>query len=210
MYIREYRKNISKTKYANNRTIIVAACDECCTEVEYPKSNFDAQKKRNDGKNYCRSCSHLKKTNGEEPYKGTPLHNSYSGAKQRCEYKKHVSFSSYGERGIKFMWSNFAEFKADMGDTWKQGLSLERVNLDGNYCKDNCIWATATQQARNKRNNIHTEERAQLIREFYKTGRYSQLELGELFNDSQGNISNIITGRTWQKEYPSDKTRISR
>jgi len=128
---------------------------------------------------------------------GTPIHNSYKGAKQRCNYKKHVQYKDYGGRGIVFLWKNFDDFYDDMKDTWFEGASLDREDTNGNYCKENCKWATQKEQVRNARSNKHTMEQANLIREMYASGTHTQNQLAEMFNDSQGNISNIINKRSW-------------
>jgi len=135
--------------------------------------------------------------------KGTPIHNSFAAAKQRCNYKYGQQYRDYGGRGIEFEWDCFYDFYMDMKSTWFEGATLERIDNDGNYNYDNCIWATRDQQAWNTRKNIHTEKSVKLIRELYETGVYNQNELAEIFRDSQGNISNIITRRTW--DTPTDK-----
>lgn len=74
--------------------------------------------------------------------------------KARCSNPKHKSFARYGGRGITFdpRWSEFAAFLEDMGER-PEGTTLERRDNAGPYNKENCIWATPTAQARNKRNN---------------------------------------------------------
>jgi hypothetical protein len=132
--------------------------------------------------------------------KGTPIHNSYQGARQRCNYKGNKRYADYGGRGIRFRWNGFAEFYNDMSDSWFEGATLERINTNGDYCKDNCRWATKTEQARNTRKNIHTEEDIRKIRSLYESGAMTQVHLAKKFGDSQGNISNIILNKVWKME----------
>lgn len=74
---------------------------------------------------------------------------------QRCTNSKNTQYSDYGGRDIKVCpeWiKSFENFLADMGEK-PEGLSLDRINNNGNYCKSNCRWATYAEQARNKRTN---------------------------------------------------------
>lgn len=74
----------------------------------------------------------------------------------RCNNSNHAHFKNYGARGIKVLWKSFEDFLKDMGDK-PAGTWIERRNNDGNYCKENCRWATPKEQQRNKRtNNIVT------------------------------------------------------
>jgi hypothetical protein len=74
----------------------------------------------------------------------------------RCTNPKHRAYKSYGGRGITVCarWRSFTNFLADMGEK-PEGLSLDRIDYNGNYEPDNCRWATDKQQARNKRNSSH-------------------------------------------------------
>lgn len=72
---------------------------------------------------------------------------------QRCTNPRNRGWADYGGRGIRVCerWRTFAEFYADMGDP-PPGASIDRIDVDGNYEPSNCRWATANEQARNKRN----------------------------------------------------------
>jgi hypothetical protein len=83
----------------------------------------------------------------------TRIYKIWQGMKERCFNTKHNSYPDYGGRGITVCerWMAFTHFLADMGEP-PQGTSLDRIDVDGPYCKENCRWATASEQQRNKRN----------------------------------------------------------
>lgn len=84
--------------------------------------------------------------------------------KQRCENPKHKSYAYYGGRGIKICaeWHDAATFfEWARSSGYREDLSLERINVNGDYEPSNCTWVTMREQARNKRNNVWIEYQGQ-------------------------------------------------
>lgn len=84
-----------------------------------------------------------------------PTFQCWNAMMQRCTNPANPGWQRYGGRGITVCaaWHKFDGFVADMG-TKPVGFQIERKNVDGNYEPGNCKWATALEQANNRRTNV--------------------------------------------------------
>ena len=82
--------------------------------------------------------------------------NSWRAMKERCNNPKYHAYHRYGGRGISYCkrWENFGNFLKDMGKR-PDGCSLDRIDNDGDYCPENCRWATQKEQVKNSTRVIH-------------------------------------------------------
>lgn len=81
-----------------------------------------------------------------------PAYRVWAALKARCSNPRDHSWGHYGGRGITVCerWrQSFENFWKDMGPTYQRGLSIDRIDNDGNYEPGNCRWATAVQQRNN-------------------------------------------------------------
>lgn len=84
---------------------------------------------------------------------GAKAYNSYYHMKGRCYNPSEAGYENYGGRGIKVSerWlESFQNFFDDMGEC-PEGCSLERIDVNGDYCKENCKWENYSNQAYNQR-----------------------------------------------------------
>lgn len=88
---------------------------------------------------------------------GSKIYNIWSNMKYRCENKKSKDYVNYWKRGVKVSekWGEFKNFLKDMWGTYKEWLTIERIDNDWNYCKENCRWASKKTQMRNTRKNVY-------------------------------------------------------
>ena len=94
-------------------------------------------------------------------FAGTRLYYIYEHMIKRCCKPVTTNYKNYGGRGInvcdEWMKSPSSFFKWALENGYQEDLTLDRINVDGDYCPSNCRWATLKQQENNKRNNVRTE-----------------------------------------------------
>lgn len=105
-----------------------------------------------------KSAQRAKKTFTTHSQTKTETYVVWQNMKSRCSNPKSISYENYGSRGISVCdrWQEFENFIEDMG-LRPPNRSLDRIDNDKGYFKENCRWVTVQQQSNNKRNNFLIE-----------------------------------------------------
>lgn len=129
----------------------------CGNHITMPASEFLKGKQKSCGCLRGELCSKAKTTHGMSRH---PAFAVWRSMLDRCRLPSHQAWHNYGGRGITVCqrWQEgFENFWADMGGSYKPGLTLDRIDVNGDYCPENCRWATYKEQARNKRENRYAD-----------------------------------------------------
>lgn len=126
----------------------------------------------------------------------TRLYRIYNAVKNRCYNADQPNYANYGGRGIKMCddwlhdFSRFHEWAVSSG--YQDGLTIERIDYNKDYCPENCRWATRAEQSRNtRRNRFYTHNgRTQVLTDWCA-------ELGLNFHTVENKIhqKHMSTGR---------------
>jgi hypothetical protein len=87
----------------------------------------------------------------------SPEYRSYAGAKGRCNNPRHDDYENYGARGIEFKFKSFPHFMSCVGPR-PEGMTIDRIDNNGNYEPGNVRWATPFQQSMNTRSTMSEQE----------------------------------------------------
>lgn len=142
-----------KTK-TNNITMWVCQC-KCGVIKNVNKSNLLSGRQTSCGCENRRKAKEGMTTHGLSKER---IYRIWAGMISRCYNHKVEHYSDYGGRGIQVSdeWRNdFMNFYNDMMPTYDKLLTIDRIEVNGNYCKENCRWATMKEQSRNRRNSLY-------------------------------------------------------
>ncbi len=154
----EFVRELEKTKSGQRKVIV--KCPICKKEITKQLGNINYANSIG-----CISCamkelsrkSHI----NDIGYSNTKLYRLWKQVKDRCNRAKNINYKHYGGRGIKVCneWANDFMIFHDwsIANGYKEGLTLDRIDVNGNYEPTNCRWVSMKEQQNNRRNNVVIE-----------------------------------------------------
>ena len=125
----------SKSGNVRTRKRALYQCPVCGSAIERDVDN--AKKSKTCGGKGCRET-----TQPSHNHSGTKLYTIWHNIRIRCDKPTSKAYKYYGAKGIKYpkSWETFEGFFMDMGFTYKDGLSIDRIDSEKDYSKENCRW----------------------------------------------------------------------
>ena len=169
---------IDTYKDKSNHKYLLCQCD-CGNQKKIAMNHIRSGASRSCG---CGVVESTIKRNTTHNGTHSRLFNIWNGIKRRCFNRNDSRFKYYGGRGITLApeWEDFSAFqKWSFAHGYSDSLTIERIDVNGNYCPENCKWIPFEEQARNKTNNrrITINGETHLISEWCKAANVSTTQV---------------------------------
>lgn len=135
----------------------VCKCD-CGKTIEISRAHLQSGHTKSCG---CIHREQLAEKNTTHGFSGTRIYSIWLGMKSRCGNENNKRFLHYGGRGIKVCpeweaeFENFRRWAIENG--YSDDLTIERIDVNGDYCPENCCFIPLSEQANNKQNSVYFE-----------------------------------------------------
>ena len=180
----------------NGRHIVMWLCKcDCGNTCEVRSANLQRGATVSCG---CFGKEQRAKANIKHHKTNTKIYGVWSGMVQRCTNPKTINYHNYGGRGITVCDEWLHDFRAfydwAMANGYKDDLTIDRIDSNGNYEPSNCRWATRTEQNNNTRRNhfITYNGKTQTLAQWAKEYNIPYKRLCERINQSHWNIEKAL------------------
>lgn len=141
----------------------------------------------------CYASERISNANHKHGGFGTRLYEIWRQMHRRCYGENTKNYYNYGGRGIKICkeWKgNFEAFeKWSLANGYTEDLTIDRIDVNGDYCPENCRWATMKQQANNKRNSHYIE---------YGEEKHTISEWADIYGVEQRRLYDRLSRNGWE------------
>lgn len=145
----------------HRQSLWLCKCD-CGNEVVVSRTNLKSGNTKSCG---CYKLEKVKRKLTTHGMTKTRFYIIFMDILARCTNENEPAYKNYGARGIKCLWSSFENFKEDMYESYLQhckefgekNTTIDRIDNNDNYCKENCRWATQKEQQNNTRRSRYVK-----------------------------------------------------
>ena len=138
---------IHKTGEIDSRYGVEHSSSYSIFECPVCKKQYKLKTSRGHKQKTCRDCRGTQ--NETHQMAKHPVYQTWASMKQRCLNPKCKAFARYGAKGITVSedWLTFEGFWQDMGSSYQEGLTIDRIDSSKGYCKENCRWLTHSENS---------------------------------------------------------------